>query len=70
MSVEMGNAGITLRDLLELAPGDTIMLDKPCSSELLVKVEGVPKYYGVPGIRHGNKAIQISKITGKGGISE
>ncbi len=70
LSVEMGNAGITLRELLELAPGDTIMLDKPCSSELLVKVEGVPKYYGVPGIRHGNKAIQLSKITGKGGISE
>ena len=27
--VEMGNARITLRELLELVPGDTIMLDKP-----------------------------------------
>lgn len=70
LSVEMGNAGITLRELLELTPGDTIMLDKPCSSDLLVKVEGVPKYYGVPGIRHGNKAIQVSKTFGKGGGSE
>lgn len=60
--VEMGNAGITLRELLELVPGDTIMLDKPSSGEMLVKVEGVPKYFGIPGIRHGNKAIQISKI--------
>lgn len=61
-SVEMGNATITLRELLDLAPGDTIMLDKDCASEMLVKVEGVPKYFGIPGIKHGNKAIQISKI--------
>lgn len=61
-SVEMGNANITLRELLDLAPGDTIMLDKASSSDMVVKVEGVPKYFGVPGIRHGNKAIQISKI--------
>jgi len=61
-SVEMGNATITLRELLDLAPGDTIMLDKACSSEMVVKVEGIPKYFGVPGIKHGNKAIQISKI--------
>lgn len=70
ISVEMGNAGITLRELLELAPGDTIMLDKACSSDLLVKVEGIPKYVCVPGIRHGNKAIQISNIYDKGGNSE
>jgi flagellar motor switch protein FliM len=65
--VEMGNAGITLRELLELAVGDTIMLDKPCSSELQVKVEGETKYWGIPGIRHGNRAIQINSICGKGG---
>ena len=70
ISVEMGNAAITLRDLLDLAPGDTIMLDKPCSGELAVKIEGVRKYLGVPGIRHGNKALQISKIFSKGGSSE
>jgi flagellar motor switch protein FliM len=61
-TVEMGNASITLRELLDLVPGDTIMLDKACSSDMVVKVEGIPKYFGVPGIKHGNKAIQISKI--------
>ena len=60
--VEMGNTSITLRELLDLAPGDTLMLDKASSGEMLVKIEGVPKYFGIPGIRHGNKAIQISKI--------
>jgi flagellar motor switch protein FliM len=67
ISVEMGNAGISLRELLDLAPGDTIMLDKACSSEMTIKVEGVPKYLGVPGIHHGNKAIQISNFCAKGG---
>jgi flagellar motor switch protein FliM len=43
------------------------MLDKACSSEMVVKVEGVPKYFGIPGIKHGNKAIQISKICDKRG---
>jgi flagellar motor switch protein FliM len=70
ISVEMGNAGITLRELLDLAPGDTIMLDKACSSEMLVKIEGVPKYLGVPGIHHGNKAVQISNFSDKGGSGE
>lgn len=62
LSVELGNSSITLRELLDLQVGDTIMLDKPCTSELLVKVESVPKYEGVPGVRHGNKALQISNI--------
>jgi flagellar motor switch protein FliM len=66
-TVEMGNASITLRELLELAPGDTIMLDKACSSDMVVKVEGIPKYFAVPGIKHGNKAIQISKICSERG---
>ncbi len=61
-TVEMGNALITLRELLDLAPGDTIVLDKACTGDMVVKVEGVPKYFGVPGIKDGNKAVQISKI--------
>jgi flagellar motor switch protein FliM len=46
------------------------MLDKACSSEMTIKVEGVPKYLGVPGIHHGNKAIQISNFSAKGGNGE
>jgi flagellar motor switch protein FliM len=62
MAVELGNSTISLRELLDLTVGDTIMLDKPCTSELTIRVEGVPKYCGIPGIRHGNKAIQLSSI--------
>lgn len=62
LSIELGNAAISLRELLDLSVGDTIMLDKPSTSELSIKVEGVPKFQGIPGIRHGNKAFQISDI--------
>lgn len=62
LAVELGNSNISLRELLDLTVGDTIMLDKPCTSELIVKVEGVQKYCAIPGIRHGNKAFQVSSI--------
>lgn len=67
LTVEMGTAVITLDELLNLAPGDTIILDKPDPNELLVKLGEVPKFMGLPGIRRGNKAIQISTILGKKG---
>ncbi len=60
-SVEMGAAAITLQDFLHLAPGDTIMLDKDVRSEITVKIAGIPKFLGVPGVSRGNKAIRISK---------
>lgn len=66
VSVEVGGAVISLNDLLNLAPGDTIMLDTPCTSDLKVKVGGVDKFSGTPGLRHGNKAIQIAAINAKG----
>lgn len=66
LSVEVGGATISLDDLLSLAPGDTIMLETPCTSDLVVKVGGVPKFMSAPGLRHGNKAAQITTILGKG----
>jgi flagellar motor switch protein FliM len=62
VTVEMGNTMITLQELMNLAPGDTIMLDKECRSELLIKVGGIGKYLGVPGVRCGNKAVQVTRI--------
>ncbi len=70
LTVEMGNTMITLQELMNLAPGDTIMLDKDCRSELLVKVGGIGKYLGIPGVRCGNKAIQITRIINREDESE
>jgi flagellar motor switch protein FliM len=59
--VEMGRAALTLDELLRLEPGDTIMLDKDIRSELPVKIAGIGKFVGVPGVRRGNKAVQITR---------
>jgi len=65
VTVEMGHAAITLQELLRLEPGDTIMLDKDIRSDLLVKVGGVSKFLGAPGVQRGNKAVQITRCTNR-----
>jgi flagellar motor switch protein FliM len=64
-AVEMGHAAITLKELLHLVPGDTIMLDKDIRSDLLVTVGGINKFLGTPGVQRGNKAVQITRCTNR-----
>ena len=59
VTVEMGHAGITMRELLHLELGDTIMLDKDVQSPMMVNIGGVNKFVGTPGVYRGNKAVQI-----------
>ncbi|HKZ17367.1 MAG TPA: flagellar motor switch protein FliM [Geobacteraceae bacterium] len=62
LTVEMGRSTITLGELMELVPGDTIMLDRDIRSDLTVMVEGADKFLALPGTRSGNKAVQITEI--------
>lgn len=64
VSVEMGGATITMDELLALVPGDTITLDTQSRSELVVRVAGVEKFKGIPGVRSGNKAVQVTRVQG------
>ncbi len=48
---------ITVRELMEMKPGDVIPLDIPDS--LLAKVEGVPVFRGRLGASRGMKALQV-----------
>lgn len=70
VAVELGSSTITLDELMHLEPGDTVMLDKACSGELLVNVGGVEKFRGIPGVQHGNKAVQITKFVQMGVTSD
>ncbi len=70
VAVELGSSTITLDELMQLEPGDTVMLDKACSGELQVNVGGVEKFRGVPGVQHGNKAVQITKFVQMGVTSD
>ncbi len=68
VSVEMGSSTITLAELLQLSPGDTIMLESTHDGEIPVKVGGVEKFMGVPGMRRGNKAVQITRVIQEKGV--
>ncbi len=62
---EIGKAELTLKDLLNLKVGDVLSLGKSVSDEIVVKVEGVPKYRGIPGISRKNQAIKIKSSFAK-----
>lgn len=62
--VRLGSADITVRDLLELEPGDIIQLGSDATMPLEVLVEGKPKFKGIPGLSKGNRAIKITESMG------
>ncbi|MEK6590143.1 MAG: flagellar motor switch protein FliM [Nitrospinota bacterium] len=67
VSVELGKTKITSRDLINFKVGDVIQLDNDVTNELLIRVEGIPKFKGYPGSMKGSKAVQVSSIIARGG---
>ena len=59
---EIGRKPYTVRDVLNFKEGDIIKLNSGTHDPTIVKVEGVPKYLGFPGIAKGNRAVQISDL--------
>jgi flagellar motor switch protein FliM len=59
--VRLGNTRITGRQLLNLEIGDIMLLDTDAEDLLEVDIEGVRKFYGVPGRVKGNKSFKIMK---------
>jgi flagellar motor switch protein FliM len=62
IDAELGRAKITGKDLLNLEVGDVLVLDRYVSGELDVRVEGVLKFRGYPGVFKGNRAIKVSAV--------
>jgi flagellar motor switch protein FliM len=52
---------ITVGDLLNMAPGDVIVTDKPASSPIVFTVEGKKKFLANLGQFKGNRAIKIRR---------
>jgi len=66
LSVKLGEAAITVGDLVNLSVGDVIPLNQDVSGELRLQIEGVPKFQCFFGDSKGNRAVQITgKINGK-----
>jgi flagellar motor switch protein FliM len=61
--VKLGDANISVRDLMDLQVGDIIQLGTDATMPLEVLVEGIPKFKGLPGILKGNRAIKITEST-------
>lgn len=60
ISVELGTTEITVRTLLDLQRGDIIRLDQDTDSEFIMRVEGVPKFRGLPRVVNQTKALEIT----------
>lgn len=60
VTAELGRTTIKGKELLTLEAGDVLLLDRNTTGELDVRVEGVLKFRGYPGVFRGNRAIKIS----------
>lgn len=59
LMVRFGNTQLTGRQLLSLQKGDILLLDTDVEDLLLAEVQGVKKFWGIPGTVKSNKAFQV-----------
>ncbi|MEJ2038386.1 MAG: flagellar motor switch protein FliM [Desulfosarcinaceae bacterium] len=62
---ELGKTVQTIGQILEMGKDDVIKLNTGPKDPVTIKVEGVPKYMGMPGMLKGNRAVQISSLIEK-----
>jgi flagellar motor switch protein FliM len=62
VTVRLGTATVKVRDVLDFAPGDLILLDQRPGDPLDCFVEGYLKFQGSPGVSKGNQACRIEKV--------
>ncbi len=62
LKVYLGKAGIKIRDLLSLEPGDVLVLDTKVEESLLTTVEDIPKFKVELGVFKGYKAVKVKEF--------
>ncbi|HSL03250.1 MAG TPA: flagellar motor switch protein FliM [Nitrospiraceae bacterium] len=62
VTVRLGTVTVKVRDVLDFAPGDLILLDQRPGDPLDCFVEGYLKFQGSPGVSKGNHACRIEKV--------
>ena len=60
LSVDLGRMDLTFRDIMQFEPGNILNLGKSVADDLLVTVEGTPKFRGKTGNSRGNQAIKVT----------
>lgn len=61
VTVELGKATITIKELYELKKGDVIALNNKIDDEHTVRVHNKVLFFGHPGVSNKHKAIKITK---------
>jgi flagellar motor switch protein FliM len=61
----LGRTTVTVRDVLELQPGDVMTLDTGVNEELEVRVGDLLKFYGIPGVKKNKVAVRITRVAKK-----
>lgn len=59
MTVELGTAELSAREILRLKVGDLITVETRADDPLAVAVEGLRVLTGVPGVSRGNNAVRV-----------
>ena len=59
---ELGRAVHTVRDLLGLQTKDILKLSTGPQDPIRIRIEGIPKFKGFPGIVKGNRAVEIATL--------
>ncbi len=62
---ELGKTVHTIGQILELEKDDIVQIDTGPQDPVVLRIEGVPKYLGSPGVVKGNRAVQISALLRK-----
>jgi flagellar motor switch protein FliM len=61
VKVKLAESKMKMHEFLNLRIGDVICTQKKADSNLMVSVEGIPKYWATPGKYKGYTAIQIAE---------
>jgi flagellar motor switch protein FliM len=57
----LAETSITVHDLLSLQAGDTLQLGKEAAGDVMLHVEGLPKYAGTVGQYRGQRAVRLTR---------
>lgn len=62
VSVELGRMKISIKDLLQLKPGDSIRTDTSCNNDVKILINKKVKFYAQPGIVGKKLAVKTTKV--------
>lgn len=62
MVAELGRTMQSLRDLLEMEVDDVLKLNVGPEDPVTIRIHNIDKFYGLPGVAKGNRAVEITRM--------